>query len=124
MKKQETLRGRGTFSRLFASGRRLDGTLVRCFFLLERKEPVALLAGFSVSSRTYNAVRRNRLRRLMREAFTLERPVLWSAVQRGGCSLSIVFVFKGTRGLEMERLSLHPVRSDIASLCATLATAL
>ena len=122
MKKKETLRGRGTFSRLFASGQRLDGELVRCFFVVDRKEPATLLAGFSVSSRTYNAVRRNRLRRLMREAFSLERPALWSAVLRGNCSLSLVFVFKGIR--EADRMSLHPVHAEIAGFCSTVAAML
>ena len=117
MRKKETLRGRDVFSRLYASGRRADGVLIRCLFLLENASTAELLTGFAVPRRTCNAVRRNRLRRLMREAFRPEREALLSALHKSRCSARILFVFRGKRDLPVERVSFSSVRADIANLC-------
>lgn len=122
MSKKETLRGRDIFSKLYASGRRVDGELIRCLFLLENVPGPALLTGFAVSRRTCNAVRRNRLRRLMREAYRRERDILWSALQTSRCSASVLFVFKGKRDLPVERVTFSLVHRDIARLCRGLAS--
>ena len=117
MRKKETLRGRDIFSRLYASGRRADGELIRCLFLLEKASTAELLTGFAVPRRTCNAARRNRLRRLMREAFRQEREALRAALQASQCSARILFVFRGKRDLPVERMKLSSVRKDMGSLC-------
>lgn len=115
MKKEETLRGRGAFSSLFEQGTKLDSGLLRCFFRYERGAGTPLRAGFSVSSRAFNAVKRNRIRRLMRAAFDAEAPVLRSAAGSG--TISIVVVFRGRPGPRVERLALAAVQSDMRTLC-------
>lgn len=124
MKRKETLRGRDVFSSLYASGRRADGELIRCLFLLEKAPVAQLLTGFAVPRRTCNAVRRNRLRRLMREAFRMEREALWSALRASPCSARILFVFKGKRDVPVERVKFIPVRQDIARLCRVMISTL
>ena len=114
MKKKETLRGRGAYSSLYERGTRVDGQLLRCFFHMERGAGTPLRAGFSVSSRTYNAVKRNRIRRLMRAAFDAEGDALRERAREG--RLSLLFVFKGRQGVLVERLALKAVRVDMAML--------
>jgi ribonuclease P protein component len=120
VKRKETLRGRDVFSSLYASGRRADGELIRCLFLLENASTADLLTGFAVPRRTCNAVRRNRLRRLMREAFRLEREAFVSALRDSQCSARVLFIFKGKRDLPLERVKISPVREDIAKLCGAM----
>lgn len=122
MKKEETLRGRGSFAAVLETGERIDGELVRCFFRVDRGAGTRVRAGFSVSRRMQNAVRRNRIRRLMRAAFDAECGRLRSSV--GGGSLEIVFVFKGKKGTVVERLGLGQMQSDMAALCRRCAAAL
>jgi ribonuclease P protein component len=122
VKKEETLRGRGSFAAVLETGDRIEGELVRCFFRFDREAGTRLRAGFSVSRRMQNAVRRNRVRRLMRAAFDAESAPLRASV--GGGSLAIVFVFKGKKGTVVERLGLGQMQSDMATLCQRCASAL
>jgi ribonuclease P protein component len=123
VKKEETLRGLGSFAAVLETGERIEGELLRCFFRLERRAGTRVRAGFSISStRTRSAVKRNRVKRLMRAAFDAEGGRLRSSVVDG--SLAIVFVFKGRKGTAVERLGLGPVQSDMASLCRRCAATL
>ncbi|MEW6510403.1 MAG: ribonuclease P protein component [Bacteroidota bacterium] len=115
MKKEETLRGRGAFARVYEEGIRIEGEILRCFARYEQGNGRALLAGFSVPAKRFNAVRRNRLRRLMRAAFDTESEVLQAAAAGG--RLSVVFVFKGRQGIAAERLGVAQVSKDMESLC-------
>ena len=115
MKKEETLRGRGAFSSLFEQGTKLESGLLRCFFRYERGAGTPLRAGFSVSSRTFNAVKRNRIRRLMRAAFDAEAEPLRFAAGPG--TISIVVVFRGRPGYRSERMALAAVQQDMRVLC-------
>lgn len=102
---------------MFSGGRRLAGTLLQCVFLLEESDHPTLRAGFAVPHRVYNAVRRNRFRRLMREAYRLESPALRSAVQLSRVSADLVFLFRPRKEAHIERLTVHPIRAEIAGFC-------
>jgi ribonuclease P protein component len=86
-------------------------------YRIERAEGVVLRVGFAVSSKHYHAVRRNRLRRLMREAFRAEQKNLYGALERAGSSADLVFLFRPKTALRVERLSVFPVRDDMAAIC-------
>ena len=58
----------------------------------------------------------------MRSAFDAEGGRLRTAVS--GDTLAIVFVFKGRKGVAVERLGLEQVQSDIAVLCRRCAATL
>jgi ribonuclease P protein component len=122
VKKGETLRGRGEFSALFERGSKLDSGLVRCFFRFDQGAGTPLRAGFSVSSRTFNAVKRNRIRRLMRVAFDSEAEILRSGAVGG--ELKLVFVFRGREGFPVGKLRLADLRNDIGAVCRQCASRL
>lgn len=114
------LRGRSAFSRVFALGQRIDGTLVRSVALVEASGHSSLRVGYAVSSRTYGAVRRNRLRRLLREAFRTEREPLLVALRAAGRSAEVIFSLRKIPAAEAARLKLHPIHSDVTKICRQL----
>ena len=67
------LTSRTDFQRLFASGRRISGRNLNLWFCVGPDSSAPARLGLSVSAKVGNAVRRNRLKRLTREAFRLNR---------------------------------------------------
>lgn len=94
--------------------------MLRCMVVLEPASNPEMNVGYAVSRRAYNAVWRNRLRRLMREGFALQQESLEDALRQRGLSASIVFAFKPLPQSCVRRLKLLPVRDDIATLCSQL----
>ena len=124
LKKQAILRGRGAFQRVFEGGRRLDGRLVGCIYSVGTEAHGALCAGFVVSSRHLNAVRRNRVRRLLREAFRRSSLDLGRATRDTGRSVDLLLVYRPRQRTDTDRLTLHEVLPDVASACRTIAARL
>jgi ribonuclease P protein component len=79
-----------------------------------------LNVGFAVSSRAYKAVWRNRLRRLLREAFSRQEESLLEKLQCSGMSATIILSFKARLQVDIRRLRIHPVSADIAGICRQL----
>ncbi|MCK5571270.1 MAG: ribonuclease P protein component [Bacteroidetes bacterium] len=102
---------------MFRSGRRFNGRLVSCYALLEGESATPLRVGFAVPRRSLNAVQRNRVRRLMREAFVCERESLMQKLRSLRLSASLLFIFRPASTLDVRRLRLGPVRMDIAAVC-------
>ncbi|MCC6397214.1 MAG: ribonuclease P protein component [Bacteroidetes bacterium] len=117
MRREGTLRGHESFDRVFSEGRRVAGTLIHCMYLLEASDQPSLRAGYAVSHAKYHAVRRNRLRRLMREAFRLESHPLRQAVVHHRVSADLVFLFRPKSDVHVERLTVSPFRTEIAGFC-------
>lgn len=124
LKKQAILRGRGAFQRVFEDGRRLDGRLVGCIYAVLPATRGAVRAGFVVSSRYLNAVRRNRVRRLLREAFRHSSLDLIQAAEGAGRSVELLLVYRPRQRTETDRLTVHDVLPDVAAACRSIAARL
>ena len=122
MKKEETLRGRGSFASVLSSGKKIEGELLRCVFCVDRGAGTRVRAGFSVSRKVGGAVMRNRVRRLMRVAYDAESGRLRAAPV--AAALDIVFVYKGRKGVPAGRLTLPRLQGDMAALCERCAASL
>jgi ribonuclease P protein component len=111
----EPLRGYAAFDRVFNGGRKIGGTLTLCFYLVQRTEKAALHVGYAVSSRRWKAVRRNRVRRLMREAVRCECGPLCAALTQQRVTADLVLVLRPRPDVDMERISLAQCRADLAA---------
>ncbi|MDL1894587.1 ribonuclease P protein component, partial [Sphingobacteriales bacterium CHB3] len=116
--------GRTLFKRIAQSENRLDGRILRCSYLLLQQCDEAFQVAFRVPSRKLNAVRRNRLKRLMREAFSAERGELDDSLARSDIRIGIMISYKGSKHVPAERVSLSQVRSDIGEFLRIISSRL
>ena len=91
-KKHEHLKRKKTFAALFTSGKKVKRfPLLMVFTTTNNPEESPVQAGFSVSKRRFkHAVDRNRIKRQMREAYRLSKPVLHV---KSGAHVALVFIY-------------------------------
>jgi ribonuclease P protein component len=98
--KTERLKSRKAIAALFASGKSFSLFPFRVVFAIrEEADPrpgLSLLPAFSVSKRHFSsAVKRNRVRRLMKEAFRLSKAELQEQILTRALRLELFIIFQG-----------------------------
>lgn len=102
--KEEKLKSRKQIEKLFAEGKHINAFPVKAIYLSESAE-VKLQAGVSVSSRYFKkAVDRNRIKRLMREAYRLQKESVQNAVQEKNKQLSLFLIYTGNEVPDYETI--------------------
>ncbi len=124
MKKAEILRSRNLFKRIVLEGKKFSGVVLRCAFLLHNEGGMPLQVGFKVSSRKLNAVRRNKIRRWMREGMSAKSAEIEKLLRTKGYSVGVVISYKGLKELPVEKLNLSVIQKDISAMCRTIASLL
>jgi len=97
--KTEKLKSRKLIEQLFKQGISFSIFPLRviCIYNADEKYGSGIQAGFSVSSKNFkNATNRNRIKRLMREAYRLQKNELTSTVQKNNKRLAIFFIYTGS----------------------------
>jgi ribonuclease P protein component len=100
--KSERLCSQKLIGELFTSGESfLVYPLKVVFMKTELSEPVRVQAAFSVSKRNFKrAVKRNLLKRRMREAYRLHKPDFYRQLGEKDLQISVMFIFVGKGLLE------------------------
>lgn len=111
------LRGRNAFDRLFKEGRRVDQGCIRLVYLVDKKAEPAAHVAFICPADRYSAVRRNRVKRLMREVVMRDREGILEQIKHVDGGVLLALVFRGARGISADRLKMHVVRKDVAAVC-------
>jgi ribonuclease P protein component len=101
--KAEKLKSRKRIEWVFKEGRSLSIFPFKVFFLLTNpapplsaQSPSPLQAGFGAGSRHFKkAVDRNRIKRLSREAYRLQKQPLMDLLTEKGISMAVFFVYSG-----------------------------
>ena len=94
-KKEDKLKSRKAIEELFATGKSFSSFPFRIVWLPSNNQ-ATLQAGVGVSNRNFKkAVDRNRIKRLMREAYRLQKNELQKQLQENEKSMSVFFLYQG-----------------------------
>ena len=94
--KTEKLKSRKTIEHLFIKGKSLSVFPIKLLYDLANDSPASLQAGVTVGSRTFKkAVQRNRVKRVLREAYRLQKLPIKTVVEERQLQVSVFFIFIG-----------------------------
>lgn len=92
--KQEKLKSKKQLDRLFKSGKSFTIFPVKVFFVFTDEQDNIIKTGVGVSSRHFKkAVHRNRIKRLLREAYRTEKLPLHASLNKTGKKLAVFLLF-------------------------------
>ncbi len=107
--KHQKLKSRKVIAALFQNGKSLHASPVRVIYTIENKEEnnaSISKAAVSVSSRHFKkAVQRNRIKRLLRECWRLEKNKLESVLIAHQLKATLFFVYTGTQMPELVEIN-------------------
>lgn len=92
--KNERLKSRKQIERLFNTGKKFTVSPFRVHYSLSEEGQTLLQFGVGVSNRNFKkAVDRNRIKRLTREAYRQQKPVLQKKLAETGKKMNLFFIY-------------------------------
>jgi ribonuclease P protein component len=117
----ETLSGFGTFTRVIARGKRYEKQPIKAFVLSSISKRTTLHVGYAVSKKIRTAAHRNRLKRLMREAFLAKKADFIKKIS-SGTLVEIVFMYNGNVEIAPTTVRLSSITQSLSDLCPMIFT--
>jgi ribonuclease P protein component len=118
--KTERLKSRKQIDQVFENGKKISLFPFRLLYLAAQQGGPGIRAGFTVSSKTFpRAVDRNRIKRLCREAYRLQKKELETVVQKNDYSLHLFFIYTGREMTGYEGISV-PVKKLLDKLAKVI----
>ena len=97
-KKEEKLKSRKLIELLFKQGNSFSIFPLRVLYLFSEENIAPLQAGFAVSTKHFKtAVNRNRIKRLMREAYRLQKNNLTANLQENKKCMAVFFIYTSNK---------------------------
>src|SRR5690349_13521323 len=94
--KNERLKSRKLIDQLFSEGKKFGIAPFRIFYLHTSSEKPVLQCGVGVSSKNFKkSVDRNKIKRLMREAYRLQKSLLADCIEEKNYSLNMFVIYTG-----------------------------
>ncbi len=112
LKKNDVLRGYKVFSRIITTGKSIRRGNLSFYYIAGGLEGNQLKIGFAVSKKVKTAVKRNRLKRLMREYYRLHKETFRDLLFRNSCSLECVVLFNSNRIDVYNTIGLDGIQKD------------
>lgn len=106
--KSHILRGKRNFKRLFTRSFLITSPLVNLRFATYSSSGEGFLIGFISPKKIGNAVQRNRCKRLMREAYRLNKHIISDLFDRTDTGLHVAFVAR-TKHMDFHSIEKHVV---------------
>jgi ribonuclease P protein component len=119
--KQERICRRNDFCFLMSNGKSFFSYPFRCVFCTKEADAPWVRIAVSVSKKKFkNAVDRNRIKRLMREAYRLEKIGLYNLIQEKPATLDILVIYTENKILDYKQFR-HGMRGMIKKATGTTA---
>ena len=94
LNRKEKLKSRKVIQKLFKEGKSFSNFPLRVIYLPVENQDSNLKAGFTVSTKHFKkAVDRNRVRRLMREAYRLQKNNLVNELAKADSQIAVFFIY-------------------------------
>ena len=127
LRKKEILRGRKVFQEIFTRGQRVNGIFLQGIVLVESQETSHaqqhVLVGFSARSTVKRSVDRNRVKRLMRESYRLNKHTFLSTIENSSAFIKLLFLFAPKKISHSSELPSHKeVEQDVKQILDTVAS--
>ena len=113
------MKSRKQIDALFDAGKKINLFPFRLLYYVEHGKS-EIKAGFTVSSRTFpRAVDRNRIKRLTREGYRLQKKELENMVLKNGFRLHLFFIYTGREIVSQKEIS-APVKQLLDKLAKVI----
>jgi ribonuclease P protein component len=105
-KKNERLKSKKLIEQLFDKGKSVDAVPLKLIWMaVDGEMPSPVQAGFTVPKRNFpKAIDRNRIKRLMREAWRLQKKELYKLLDEKNLKLAAMLIFTGRKKLEYKEV--------------------
>ena len=115
----ESLSGFGTFTRVITRGKRHEKQSIKAFVFSSLSKRTSLHVGYAVSKKIRAAAHRNRLKRLMREAFLANKADFIKQLS-SGTLIEIVFMYNGNTELTPTMVRFSSVTQALSAICSMI----
>ena len=125
LKRSEVLRGRKQFDLIFKQGKKIESKHLRAFFI-ESNERVKQghttnVVGFAITRKVKRAVDRNRVKRLLREAYRQSKTILNPATEVIRTPVTLVLLFARSAKHASELPTFLEIEHDVKKVLGDIA---
>ena len=121
--KSERVKSKNDFEKVFSLGKTIhssDKRFKATYFFDKTNERGLVKAAFAVHKRAGKAVWRNRVKRLLRDSFRLNKHFLYDAIDLAGRNLIVVFSPNTVNEKKTKKLSLNDVMPSVVDLMSKI----
>lgn len=125
LKKSELLSDKKIFQEVFGNGKRVYGNYIRCIYTKMQGKELAkksyIKVGFVVSKKLKRATDRNRIKRLMKETYRLNKAILINGIVKvENIIMILVFVYAPTFQSKENIPKYKDIEDDMISLLSVV----
>ena len=118
LSKSERIKSKKEFALVYSSGKTIHSSSrkLKAIFLIKKSEESGTKAAFAVYKKAGSAVWRNRIKRLMRESYRLNKSIIVDQCNSKNIGLSVVFAVKSLNQKSNKKIFLAEIMPDIIDL--------
>ena len=118
LSKKERIKAKKDFAIVYSSGKTITSCSqkLKAIFFVQPTSESGIKAAFVVYKKAGSAVWRNRIKRLLRESYRLNKNILSDIVQKNESSLLLVLAAKSINQKTNKKINLNDILPDVVDL--------